>query len=458
MLLSNLFEEGNHRQLLEKGQKILVAFSGGPDSVALLSILEALKEEMSLTLGACHLNHGLRESAKKEEAFCHGFCVERNIPFYIKRVDVAAMAKDEGLSIEAAGRLARYDFFEEILTKERYDLCVTAHHADDQVETVLLNLFRGTGLKGLTGMDPQRGRYVKPLLLMTKKEILAYVEKQGLPYVMDESNEENDFQRNRVRNELLPYLATHFNKDISSSILRMSDLLREDLTYIEDQVEGVKAQYLVKEGLRVRVLKEAAKLPKALKMRLLLAAIFMVKGDVKDIEEVHLHLLQELFHLETGKVLDIKAGIQGRNDYGDLIMEQKNQSTERKNNMLHEELTIPGTYEVSGHRITLRYISKEEMKKEKALRFFNGDLFQGPMILRHREEGDRMRPFGMKGYRKLKNILIDRKISREDREDLLVFQYEKDVIYIGGMMISEDYKVKESTEKVLEIGLYKEEK
>jgi len=182
-----------------------------------------------------------------------------------------------------------------------------------------------------------------------------------------------------------------------------------------------------------------------------------VKGNLRDIEEVHIRDLLQLFLKETGKKLDIKEGVQGRNDYGDLLIEIKKEKTERENTMLHEVLSIPGTYHVKGQKITLRYIEREEMKKDKQLRFFNGDLIQGEILVRHRDEGDRMRPFGMNGYRKLKNILIDRKVSREDRDELLVFQYEKDIIYIGHMMISEDYKVREKTERILEIGIFEED-
>ncbi len=125
--------------------------------------------------------------------------------------------------------------------------------------------------------------------------------------------------------------------------------------------------------------------------------------------------------------------------------------------MLHEELTIPGTYVVEGKTITFRYVGRDEIIKDKRLRFFNGDIIEEKIIVRHRDEGDRMRPFGMNGYRKLKNILIDKKISREDRDRLLVFQNRNEIFYIGSMIISDDYKVKESTQKILEVGIFEEE-
>lgn len=457
MLTKKFLDTLMKEEMIGQGDKILVAFSGGIDSVALLSLLHEIKETLGLRLGAAHLNHSFRDEADADEVFCRNFCEKREIPFYSKKVDVEAYAKKEKVSFEMAGRTLRYAFFDELLKTQEFSKCATAHHLDDQVETVLLNLVRGTGLKGLTGISPVRGCYVRPLLSFKKSELRDYLDRKQIPYRHDHTNDEVEYQRNRIRNEMLPYLETHFNADVSQSIARMTQLLSEDLKFIEGEVEKAKERYLHGTGERIRLSKEVKDLPYAISSRLLMSAVKQVKGNLRDIEEVHIRDLLQLFMKETGKMLDIKEGVQGKNDYGDLLIEIKKEQTERENIMLHEVLSIPGIYHVKGKKITLRYISREEMKKDKQLRFFNGDLIQGEVLVRHRDEGDRMRPFGMNGYRKLKNILIDRKVSREDREELLVFQYEKDIIYIGHMMISDDYKVKEKTEKILEIGIFEEE-
>ena len=457
-MLTNKFRDTLMKEeIIVQGDKILVAFSGGIDSVALLNLLLEVRESFGLRLGAVHLNHGYRENADADEAFCRSFCEEKEVPFFSRKIDVEAYAKAEKVSFEMAGRTLRYAFFEEVMKEKGFSKCATAHHLDDQVETVFLNLMRGTGLKGLTGISPLRGRYVRPLLSYKKSELLAYLEKNQISFRHDHTNDEVEYQRNRIRNEVLPYLEKHFNADVSESISRMTGLLVEDLKFIEGEVEKAKELFLQEAGEQVRLSKKVKDLPYAISSRLLMEAVQRVKGNLRDIEEVHIRDLLQLFLKETGKKLDIKEGVQGRNDYGDLLIEIKKEKTERENTMLHEVLSIPGTYHVKGKKITLRYISREEMKKDKQLRFFNGDLIQGEVLVRHRDEGDRMRPFGMNGYRKLKNILIDRKVSREDREELLVFQYEKDIIYIGHMMISDDYKVKEKTEKILEIGIFEEE-
>lgn len=457
-MLTNKFRETLlNEEIIVQGDKILVAFSGGIDSVALLNLLLEVRESFGLRLGAAHLNHGYRENADADEAFCRNFCEEKEVPFFSRKLDVEAYAKAEKVSFEMAGRTLRYAFFEEVMKEKGFSKCATAHHLDDQVETVFLNLIRGTGLKGLTGISPLRGCYVRPLLSYKKSELLAYLERNQISFRHDHTNDEVEYQRNRIRNEVLPYLEKHFNADVSESISRMTGLLVEDLRFIEGEVEKAKNLFFQDAGGQVRLSKKVKDLPYAISSRLLMDAVQRVKGNLRDIEEVHIRDLLQLFLKETGKKLDIKEGVQGRNDYGDLLIEIKKEKTERENTMLHEVLSIPGTYHVKGQKITLRYIEREEMKKDKHLRFFNGDIITGEILVRHRDEGDRMRPFGMNGYRKLKNILIDRKVSREDREELLVFQYEKDIIYIGHMMISEDYKVREKTERILEIGIFEEE-
>lgn len=457
MLTNKFLDTLMKEEIIGKEDRILVAFSGGIDSVALLCLLLEVRETLGLRLGAAHLNHGFRENADSDEAFCRSFCEEKKVPFFSSKKDVAAYAKAEKMSFEMAGRTLRYAFFEKVMDEQGFSKCATAHHLDDQVETVLLNLVRGTGLKGLTGISPLRGRYVRPLLSYKKSELLAYLERNQISFRHDHTNDEVEYQRNRLRNEVLPYLEKHFNADVSESISRMTGLLVEDLKFIEGEVEKAKELFLQEAGDQVRLSKEVKELPYAISSRLLMDAVQKVKGNLRDIEEVHIRDLLQLFLKETGKKLDIKEGVQGRNDYGDLLIEIKKEKTERENTMLHEVLSIPGTYHVKGQKITLRYIEREEMKKDKQLRFFNGDLISGEILVRHRDEGDRMRPFGMNGYRKLKNILIDRKVSREDRDELLVFQYEKDIIYIGHMMISEDYKVREKTERILEIGIFEED-
>lgn len=459
MILDRVKEYILYNNLIEENEKILIAFSGGADSLALLLMLHALKEELHIDVGACHVNHMLRgKDAEEDETFCSEIAKKLSIPFYSTKKDVSGYAKKKGMSVEAAGRELRYAFFKEIMVNHRYEKCATAHHLDDQVETVLLNLMRGSGLNGLTGMSPKREEYIKPILFLRKEELLAYLKEQSMEPREDDSNKESIYQRNKVRNKLIPYIRENFNEDFPETIWRMTDLLSEDLDFIHEHVEKVKSQYVEKgKGNRIVIRKEAFLQHKAVVSRLLFDAIESVKGNFTDIEEVHIRDMVALQKNETGKSIDIKDAVVAKNEYGNLIIERKKTDTEREENMLHEELKIPGTYEVDGKTIRFRYVERDEIVKDKKLRFFNGDAIEETVIVRNRQEGDRMRPFGMNGYRKLKNILIDKKISREDREKLLIFQNRNEIFYIGSMIISDDYKVKDSTVKILEIGIFEEE-
>jgi len=459
MILDRVKEYILNKNLINENEKILIAFSGGADSLALLLMLHALREELHIELGACHVNHMLRgKDAEEDEIFCSEVARKLSIPFYSIKKDVRGYAKKKGLSVEVAGRELRYAFFKDIMVNHRYEKCATAHHLDDQVETVLLNLMRGSGLNGLTGMSPKREEYIKPILFLKKEELLAYLKEQSMEPREDDSNMESIYQRNKVRNKLIPYIRENFNEDFPETIWRMTDLLREDLDFIHEQVEKVKSEYVEKrKDNRIVIRKEAFHQHKAVVSRLLFDAIESVKGNITDIEEVHIRDMIALQKNETGKNIDIKDAVVARNDYGNLIIERKKTDTEREENMLHEELKIPGTYVVDGKTIRFRYVERDEIVKDKKLRFFNGDVIEETVIVRNRQEGDRMRPFGMKGYRKLKNILIDKKISREDRDKLLVFQNRNEIFYIGSMIISDDYKVKDNTVKILEIGIFEEE-
>ncbi len=458
MLSDKVYGFIKEKNLIRENDRILVAFSGGTDSLALLLILHELKESLKIEIGACHLNHMLRgNDADEDENFTREIARKLNIPYYSVKTDVKAYARENKLSLEAAGRERRYVFFKDVMVNHKYDRCATAHHLDDQVETVLMNIMRGSGLNGLTGMSPLREEFVKPLLFLKKEELATYLKEKNLEPREDDSNLESVFRRNKVRNELVPYIRENFNEDFPETIWRMAELLSSDSDFLEETAEEkAKSLLLFENSHSVIIRKEAFNLHLALLTRLIQKALKRVKGNLSDIEEIHIREIIALKEKETGKIIDIKEGITARNDYGQIIIERK-KTGEREESMLHEELTIPGTYVVEGKTITFRYVGRDEIVKDKKLRFFNGDIIEEKIIVRHRDEGDRMRPFGMNGYRKLKNILIDKKISREDRDTLLIFQNRNEIFYIGTMIISDDYKVKESTQKILEVGIFEEE-
>lgn len=227
-----------NNKLIENGDKLIVAVSGGPDSMCLLHLLNNLKSrfeekyDINYSLIVAHVNHMIRKESKLEKVYVENFCKSLNIPFYFLEKDVVKLSKEEKMSEETYGRKIRYEFFDEILQKEGAQKIVTAHNANDDVETILLNLFRGCGLKGLTGIEIKYKNIIRPLITVEKKDILEYNIYQNLNPCIDKTNFELICKRNKVRNVLIPELESEYNPNIIKSILRMKKILNEDEEFL----------------------------------------------------------------------------------------------------------------------------------------------------------------------------------------------------------------------------------
>ena len=233
-MLNKVINYIKENELIQQGDQILVALSGGPDSVCLLHILYKLKDKFNLNLGAIHINHMLRgEESDKDEEYIVKLCDELRIKHYVKRINIEYVAKDSNVSLEVAGRNERYKAFEEIRTKYGYNKIAVAHNANDQAETVLMRVMRGTGLEGLTGIKAKReDGIIRPILCLSRQEIEEYCEEKRLNPRIDASNYERIYSRNKVRLDILPYMKEHFNKDIIDTLNRMTILLQKDNEFI----------------------------------------------------------------------------------------------------------------------------------------------------------------------------------------------------------------------------------
>lgn len=269
-------------QLMQAEEMVLVAVSGGPDSLALLQIL------MHLHYAVCvaHVNHGLRKEANFEEKFVREFCEEKHIPCFVKRLD---LAEHKGLSLEEAGRAERYAFFEEVAKQQGCSKIATAHHLNDQVETVLMNLFRGSGLSGLKGMEKKRGNVIHPLLEVTREEIETYCQVQGLTPRRDESNEEAIYTRNKIRLELIPYLEKEINSNVVQNVARMAQIVSEEERFLLDVTDRSYNEIVLEESEFFVTLdvKQFNQLDVVIRKRIILKSIIKVLGNAKDIEKVH---------------------------------------------------------------------------------------------------------------------------------------------------------------------------
>lgn len=270
------------KSLIDDGDKLVVAVSGGPDSMCLLTSLIDLKEilekqySIKYSIVVAHVNHMIREESEKEKEYVENYCKKENIPFYYLKKDVKTLSRQERMSEEAYGRMIRYDFFNEVLEKEKAQKIVTAHNANDDIETILLNIFRGCGLKGLTGIEFKYKNIIRPLITVGKKDIMKYNDLKKLNPCIDKTNFELICTRNKVRNVLIPEIENEYNPNILNSILRMKNILAEDEEFLNNYTlnivkhsiieynENIKFNYekILKEhiSIRKRAIRELIKL------------------------------------------------------------------------------------------------------------------------------------------------------------------------------------------------------
>ena len=280
--------------MVENGEKVVLAVSGGPDSICMLDILNDIKNDetidMNFEIVVAHVNHMIRKEAEEDEKYVKKYCEENQIEFYSKSIDVQKMANNNKIGLEEAGRKARYDFFDEILEKTNAQKIAIAHNKNDKVETVLMHILRGSGINGLKGIEPKRGKYIRPLIESERNEIEEYCDEKNLQPRIDKTNFENEYTRNKVRNLLIPYIQKEFNPNLIQTIDRLSNLVAEEEDYMDKQVKKTYEEILISENekeiqldLKMFNLQE-----KVIKSRVILYTITRLFGNSKGLEKIHI--------------------------------------------------------------------------------------------------------------------------------------------------------------------------
>ena len=297
MLEEKVLDTIKKYELIKNGDTIVIGVSGGPDSMALLNSLIKLNEknDLSYKIVVSHINHGIREEADSETLFVQKFCKEKHITCYVKKENVEQLAKIQKIGTEEAGRKLRYKFFGEVAKKENANKIATAHNANDNAETVFMNIIRGSGTSGLKGIEAKREeKYIRPLIECTRNEIEQYCKEQNLNPKQDKTNLKNIYTRNKIRNILIPLIEKEFNPNIVKSLNRMSQIAREENEYLQRQVEKEYSEILIKENLNSEKkkieldLKKFNKKEKVIKNRLVLYTINKLQGSSKNIEKIHI--------------------------------------------------------------------------------------------------------------------------------------------------------------------------
>lgn len=430
--------------LIEKHDKILIGLSGGADSVFLLNILIQLQRDLDFEIYTCHINHSYRDTALRDENFSRKISEENNIKFFSKKVDMKQYSIDHSISLEDSGRILRYKYFNEILKSEDFNKIAVAHHLDDQVETFFLHLFRGSGIDGLCGMQYQNKNIIRPLLDVSKSEILNYLDENDIDYVTDETNFVADVQRNKIRLEMLPYIQDNFNSSISESIYRTVNILKDSKEIIDD-VTNFKYKKLVNQEngeyfIDVDLFEREKKSVRRNIIRKLLIAL---NGSNQDIRMVYIDDIIELFDLKNGSQYVFK-------DYSffksyDKVIIRKNLNN-KKNQSVKFEL---GEISFGDFKINSYLTENTNVKPSINKMIFDSKILSNNLFLRKRKNGDRIK---LKGFtKKVKSVFIDNKIAQIKRDNYPILSDEENVYAILSLKRSNLYMKNDNSKEVLVI-------
>jgi tRNA(Ile)-lysidine synthase len=412
-----------------------VAFSGGPDSTCLITLLKKKKDEVlkkygkDIKLSAIHVNHNLRDQESiRDMEFCERFCKNNDIGFIPYSIDVTSYAAKNKRTIEQAAREMRYEIF------SRYSdaFVFLGHNKDDNAETIFMNMIRGTGLKGLTGIDRISGNYIRPLLAYSKKEIKDWDDKNGIEYVIDRTNLESHYLRNFVRNEIFPLLNEKTGKDVVHNIVNMSSIISEVNSHIENEIDehyGRCADYT--NGSVIFDLVYISKLDNTLRSGVIRKGIEAVKGMLKDVERKHMDSILKLCEKNmAGTSLDI----------GDMISVLVLQNNRLKIYRKTEadvipgiSIAVPGMTEAYGITVMAAVCGYDEIDKKKQCIWLDCEAVKNGLTLRRRSSGDTICPSKGNGTKTLKKYLIDKKVDSDQRNGLFVLAVENEIVYIENM-------------------------
>ncbi len=443
---------------MPKHSKILVACSGGADSVALLEILWRLRNKYDWQVGAAHYEHGIRGAESREDAaFVQSFCASRQIPCFVEAGDVPAFARKSGYSLEQAARIKRYAFLQRVLKEQSFDFIALAHHGDDQAETVLMRILRGTGITGLSAMRPRNGQLVRPLLGVTKDMILSFCQQQGLAYRQDASNFVADCTRNRLRLELLPELKAAFNPELARSLCQLAAVAAEADDYISEQVARLwDDEQLVRPVDLALAQKALLQLPPALQRGLIRLWWAKVTGSGLDLtyrqtEALHNLLVQG----HTGGRQELSHGYVARLEYGYLTLQlEENQQTRKR---AVRPLRFPGETVLDDYVVHAEWVEPEALKHatRPGELYLVPEAFAGELVWRGRGPGDYMEL--SQGHKKLKKLLIDDKVPQRERDNMLLLAADREIVWLVGRRRSKKclpYKYKKD-QKILYLRLEK---
>ena len=465
--------------MIESDDVVIAGVSGGADSVCLLFVLWGLKEKLGFKLRVCHVNHGLRGAeADADEAYVKSLCEKLSVPCRFFHEDVESFAKKWKQSPEEAGRTVRRNAFEAMCRENGGTKIATAHHQGDNAETVIWNMARGTGLKGLCGIRPVEGIWIRPILTLTRDETERCLQENGVLWCEDATNAEDDYTRNRIRHNILPVLEDQVNRGVSRHLEELSRQAEEVWDYLEQGTDRAWERCVRvrnshdggnEAGCSLYVDEDAFReeMP-AVQKQLLRRCISRVRGKEKDIGAVHVIMLAELFAKQTGRSIDLPGNVKAKKMYGgvSLSREEKCGSGVPAEGVL---LPVPGTVILPGteksgkrRRITCRFLEDTDLKQAEEFpqksytKWIDYDIIKHSLSARTRRSGDYFTIDERGSRQKLKSFFINEKISQEERNKMLLIADGEHIVWIPGRRMSRAYHISGTTKKILEINITEE--
>lgn len=440
--------------MLQKGDGVIVGLSGGPDSVCLLHALYSLREKLGISLYAVHLNHMIRgKEAERDEEYSKRFSESLGIPFYSRRIEVEKYGKENGMSSEEAGRFFRYKLFNEIADEVGAKKIALAHNMNDQAETMIMRFVRGSGISGLGGIKPVRdSKYIRPILSCSRREIEDYCETNKLNPVIDSTNKENIYTRNRVRLEFIPYIKKYFNPNIIENLYKNSEIFRDEDDYMHSMAVLEFQRIKEREGINIF---EFSKLHIALKKRIIRLTVENAKGNLNGIEGKHIDECIRLIEKgKTGKTIELPDNLSCSIEYNIFKVFKKEEILNYEYSLMIPEILYIRERDMYVQTSILNG-NIEDIADKQFVKYWDYDKIKDKLVIRNRRDGDYIFPKGMEGRKKLKDILIDKKVPRDERDRIPVFSIDSEVLWVVGIRDSRNYKIDRNTKRVLEIRITK---
>ena len=438
--------------MLQKKDHVIVGVSGGADSVCLLFVLRKLQKEKKFQLTVVHIHHGLRgETADADEHYVETLCEKQGVEFCVFHEDVSKYAREQKLTLEEAGRNVRRHIFEKVCRERNGTRIALAHHQNDNAETLLWNLSRGCGLRGLGGISPVEGKYIRPLLCLQRREIETFLKQNDIKYCTDETNLEDHYTRNRLRNHVIPYLEQEINPQAVAHMSETMEQMRAVWSFVEVEVQKYRDIYVEQKEeknnrkkflVRDNMFRDINEIIRSFLIHQLLCE---TAGHRKDIEQIHVKLIEDLYKHQTGRKIMLPYEMRAEKSYDGILIykvDGPDKETQKKTENTRPEVQM---------RVFERTAETRAFPKKTYTKWFDYDIIKSTVKIRHKQPGDYITIDKNGGTQSLKKYFTNNKVPREVREKIWLAADESHILWIIGYRQNQAYQVTDKTRKILEI-------